>query len=65
MHRAASRLRRRSGEPIAAVLLAMFPVLLMYKPRAAFIALAIGIVMAYRGRVNGARRAAHRRTSGD
>jgi hypothetical protein len=45
------------------VLLALFFVLLMYDPRAAFVSLGLAIVLLYRGRSSGARRNTSRQVS--
>jgi hypothetical protein len=52
---------RRKTMPV--VLLALFLVLLLYDTRGAFVALALAIVLLYRGRVSGGRRNAHRPVS--
>lgn len=50
---------------MAVLLLVLFPVLLMYNPRVAFVALGLAIVLLYRGRATGARRNARRHVSDD
>ena len=42
-------------------LLLLFPILLMYRPRYAFVCMAIAIVVLYRGRVKSATQKARRR----
>jgi hypothetical protein len=44
---------------MAVVLLILFPILLMYNPRSAFVAIGLAVVFLYRGRSNNARRRAH------
>jgi len=44
---------------MAVVLLVLFPILLMYNPRAAFVAIGLAVVFLYRGRSHNARRRAH------
>jgi hypothetical protein len=48
---------------MAAVLLALFPLLLLYRPRAAFVAIGLAVVLLYRKRASGARRIARRHVS--
>jgi hypothetical protein len=50
-------------ETMPVVLLALFFVLLMYDPRAAFVSLGLAIVLLYRGRSSGARRNTSRQVS--
>ena len=50
---------------MAVVLLALFPVLLIYNPRAAYVAIGLAIMLLYRGRVSGARRNVRRHVSDD
>ena len=59
-------LAARSGsKQMALILLILFPVLLMYRPRAAFVAIALAIVLLYRQRTSAARRKARRRIDDD
>ena len=46
---------------MAVVLLVLFPVLLMYRPRYALVAMVVAIVLLYRGRVKSATSRARRR----
>ncbi len=50
---------------MAVVLLVLFPVLLMYRPRYAFAAMVLAIVLLYRGRVKSATDKARRRVEED
>jgi hypothetical protein len=50
---------------MAALLLVLFPVLLMFNSRLALVALGLAIVMLYRGRVSEARRTARQRSADD
>ena len=50
---------------MAIAFLMLFFVLLLFRPRLAFVALAIAIVMLYRGRTNGATRTGPRYVSDD
>jgi hypothetical protein len=47
------------------LLLAAFPVLLLYRPRYAFVAIALAIVLLYRQRVNTAQRRVRRKYDDD
>lgn len=46
---------------VAVLLLALFPILLMYRPRWAFAAIALAIVLLYRGKVKSATTRVRRR----
>jgi hypothetical protein len=59
----ASRLPRRSV--MAVLLLALFPILLMYKTRWAFACIGLAIVLLYRGKVKTATTRAQRRVEED
>lgn len=48
---------------MAALILLLFPLLLLYRPRAAMVALVVGIVLLYRQRSSGARQAVRRPVS--
>ena len=50
---------------MAVVLLALFPILLIYNPRAAYAAIGLAIVLLYRNRVKGARPSARHHVSDD
>jgi hypothetical protein len=50
------RLRNQGVSTMAAVLLVLFPLLLMFNSRLAFVALAMAIVLLYTGRTKSARR---------
>jgi hypothetical protein len=50
---------------MAVILLALFPVLLLFNPRLGFVALGLAIVLLYRGKLSDARETARRRTSDD
>ena len=56
---------RSESKQMALILLILFPVLLMYRPRAAFVAIALAIVLLYRQRTSAARRKARRRIDDD
>jgi hypothetical protein len=57
--------RTRSEETMVVALLALFFVLLLFRPRLAFIALAVAIVLLYRGRASGSTRSGPRHVSDD
>lgn len=50
---------------MAVLLLALFPILLMYRPRWAFAAIVVAIVLLYRSRVKTATTSARRRVEED
>ena len=47
------------------LLLALFPILLLYRPRYAFVAIALAIVFMYRQRVSNAQRRVRRKYEDD